>query len=868
MDTTSEIILFRDLVRSDGTTNLTSTSKKLQGRNKLATFLATISMGGNVKENGLLVVKSDGEIQCLDGFDLNTRWVSPASTIAKNSTMPEVTNHMVHFAQLTDVFTAKRKLLKDREDVLLALPTDANITDDNRPLLVLITSPTDLALMTERTLHIVALPSTAGNYSSGATQSVHALLSISLPWQHEKQPEQAGRVTYHLHVSSGVLYQLNDQCLTAFDLRTSRAKIQSQSTMDGVTSFLPLSSTAIISASSEQVFIYQTKFQSIQASITIKSTTQKTSRKRKIDDDEPASSSSDCTVVAYSPKHSIVHAILDNDLVAFQIETPQAMPDRRRALGLLIDSIGRGIPSASDLPVCKPKYIGLMSLRTYLPGSGDTFDQIREEKIAELDRCVVAQDVETFESLIVNELGLKTVKEESRRFEDKDRSKADINGTSTTNGMKSMTNGVTVVESKVIPSWTWPKKRSLYPEVDPRWVKYVLSSIFTWSNANPLERKGNLNTDPAGRLVIVFVPHNVIHWLIETGNFNRTNIEGALRHELQAAGIRKIPAGQLVEALVEVDPELKTLLPLLSSTCVDFDAIELLCSIRTLMQSLELFEDRHSTDQLLLTNGDALDLVNGDVEAEIEMEEERANNALRVAEFHLGDDTSFRGRALSLALEKLHSCPVPDVVSALRSYFTSSEVVSLIYLLRFELARGAWTSRYLDTYQPESGEDEVSQENTILLVSGLLNCCIDAIGAGGWLSGDAMLVNGDHFESEELIASLKLEVSAALEGIEEATYLKGLTAEMVRYGEGVQKGLPAREKKQKIEGGPKRTSRPITLPQVGHDAFMLPVGSKAEQQVSLYRVGAGGEIQQRTARDIGRLKSKKVGKYTRERIVI
>lgn len=854
-------------MRSDGTTDSTSIFKKLQGHDKPAAFLTTISDGGNAKEDDLLVVKSNGEIQCLNGSDLDTRWISPASTIAKNTTMPEVTSHMVHFAQLTDVLAAKRKLFKDRQDIPLALPTEANITDDNRPLLVMITSPTDLALVTERTLHIIALPSRAGNYPGGATQSVQTLFSISIPWLYEKQHDQAGGVMYNLHVSSGVLYQLNDQCLTAFDLTTSRAKVQSQFTVDGVTSFLPLSSTAIITASPEHVYIYHPKFQSIQASVTIKPTLQTNSRKRKIDGDEPTSSYG-CTIVAYSPKQSIVHAILGNDLVAFQIEAPQVMPDRRRALGLLIDSIGCGISSASDLPAPKLKGVGLKSFGTYLPGSNGGFDQVREDKIAEMDGYVVAQDIEAFESLIVNELGLKRDKKELCRFEDKDRSKADINGTSGTNGTKDMTNGVTVAEAKVIPPWVWPKKRSLYPEVDPRWLKYVLSRIFTWSNANPPERKDSLSIDPAGRLVIVFVPHNVIHWLIETGRFTRTNIEGALRHELQVAGIRTIPAGQLVEALVEVDPELKTLLPLLSSTCLDFDAIELLCAIRILMQSLELFEDKHSADQLLLTNGDRLDIVNDDVEAEIELEEERANNALRVAEFHLGDDGSFRGRALSLALEKLHSCPIQDIVSALRSYFASSEVVSLIYLLRFELARGAWTSRYLDTYQPESGEEEGIQENTILLVSELLNCCIDAIGAGGWLSGDATLVNGDHFESEELIASLKLEVSAALEGIEEATYLKGLTAEIVRYGEAVQKGSRTSEKRLKIEGGPKRAIRPITLPQVGRDAFMLPVGLKAEQQVSLYRVGAGGEIQQRTARDIGRLKSKKVGKYTRERIVI
>jgi hypothetical protein len=192
----------------------------------------------------------------------------------------------------------------------------------------------------------------------------------------------------------------------------------------------------------------------------------------------------------------------------------------------------------------------------------------------------------------------------------------------------------------------------------------------------------------------------------------------------------------------------------------------------------------------------------------------------------------------------------------------------LIYLLRFELARGAWTSRYLDTYESGGIDDDGGQESSIILVSGLLNCCIDAIGAGGWLSGDSMLAHNDHFESEELIQSLKLEVSAALEGIEEASYLKGLIGEMVRYGEGVQKALPPGEKGTKMDSSRKRNTRPITLPHVGRDARLLPFGLKSEKRVSLYRVGAGGEVQARTARDIGHLKSKKVGKYSRERIEI
>lgn len=532
----------------------------------------------------------------------------------------------------------------------------------------------------------------------------------------------------------------------------------------------------------------------------------------------------------------------------------------------MIDSLGCGVPTRSA-PADMPKKVTLKSFDDYLAGSQPGVSYFGEMKYrkSDMDICVVAQDVEGFERLMVKQVGLQRDEDELQQWQATQETKAQVNGVSTSDGTNAMVNGSTNVETKPIPRWLWPKKDRGYPDSDPRWAHYALSRIFTWSSISSSEpnESGQIQD---GKLSIVFFPHNVVYWLIQTGRFTRSCIESALRLELQASGTRSVPAGQLVEALAEVDPDFKMLLSLLSTTYLD--AGELLSAVRLLMQSLELFGDTNAAEQYLLTNGEGHDLVNGDLEAELEVEEEKASMALTLAENHLKNDSDIRDRALSLALAKLHSCPSSAVVSALRSSFTSNEVVSLIYLLRFELARGAWTSRYLDTYQPEGMEEESGSDSTILLLSGLLNCCVDAIGAGGWLLGDTMMVNGDHFESEELIASLKLEVIAALEGIEEATYLKGLTAEMVRYGDSFQNGRPAAEKRRKVESGKRHDTRPVTLPEIGRDAFMLPFGLKADQQISLYRVGAGGEIQQRTARDIGRLKSRKVGKYTRERIVI
>ena len=386
------------------------------------------------------------------------------------------------------------------------------------------------------------------------------------------------------------------------------------------------------------------------------------------------------------------------------------------------------------------------------------------------------------------------------------------------------------------------------PAVDRRWVIYALSKIFTW----PDREQG---------LVIAFYPPNVFTWLLGTGNMTIANIELALRDELHKSGLESIPAGELVDAIVEIDPHMDLVFALISANFLG--AEELLAAIRRLMESLELFGEGAATRQMLLTNGEETSLENGDIEEQVAALEAEAEADLAMAEYQLGPGSGVRGEALSLALAKLYTCPTGAIVHSLQTTYSAQEIVSLIYLLRFELARGAWTSRYLDE-EPDASDNETGvPDYSILLISSLLNNCIDAVGSGGWLSGRARLVSDNRFEAEELIASLKLEVSAALEGLEEATYLKGLTSEMVRYGDAVLKGVPD------LDGPPgKRVKTAHNISIAEHEIKLLPLGLKAEQQISQLRVGAGGEVQERSARDIGRLKSQKVGRYSLERIVV
>ena len=847
-ENTSRITLFRETTTTDGHTDSATVVHTLEGSTKPVIFIGVAPEKIGSTTDNLILVKDDGEMQCLDGQDLGLKWTSPAAAISKNSSVPDVQNHKIELVSFTDAHTASKGLLKGQQDAFSIFSEEIDVDGFNPTLLVVISSPID-ATIHDRTLHVLALPRAGGNLAMNQIHSAQALFSVTLPWLHSKLPAKFGELQYDIHVSSGLLYELAGRTLTIYDLTDATPKIKSQLNIDNVSSFLRLSNTSLMAATNEAVDIYNPTFHSIQASVDLESIQVETvSRKRKLDDEETDGSSKSCKLVAYSPKHNLVHAILGNQLIAFPIEARKDVPSRRRALGLLVDSLGCGIREMANKNAGKLRQIQLSSLSSYIPGSKSVAGSIIQEKFSNLDHCVAAQDIDGFEAIMAEALGI--------RREDTTTS---INGVSENEVGSAL---VSTTTGKTVPSWIWPTTRKDYPEVDPRWVQYALSRIFSWSSKND---------EP--KLLVVFYPHNVINWLLETGNLNKASIETALKYETRNAESRAIPAGQLVSSLVDVDAEMKTLLSLITHNFLD--ASELVHAIRIIMESLGVFRENVIADKpLLLTNEEALPVVNGDVEAEIEMEEAEADAALQLAEYRLGDGASVRDQALSLALAKLHTCPTSSVVHALQSNLSSGEIVSLIYLLRFELAKGAWTSKYLDTDQLDGNDEETgTQDSTIVLISSLINSCIDAVGSGGWLSGDAVLIAGDHFQSEELISSLKLEVSAALEGIVEATYLKGLTSEVVRYGEAVQKALPANAKKRKVdssqEGGKMWVNQvPITLAQVGKDAALLPFGLKVDQQISMIRVGAGGELQRRRARDIGRLKSRKVGKYSQERIVI
>jgi hypothetical protein len=771
----------------------------------------------------LLIVKENGEIQCHDGKTLLAKWTSPPSALVRDSSTP-LGEFIVEFARLTDAHSANQGVLRGRQDVFALFPQEISEDGFNPDLLVIVTRSKDDA---KRTLHIVSLPRRSMIKQNGLKHSVDCLLTAEIPPSTSSKTPTGKSSFFSIQVSAGILHLLEEDVLMTYDLSDTLPKIQSIIVSVGAQSFLRLSSTSIMVSTDSCINVYNPKYQSQLATVELELATNNDSLKRKRDTPETIyrNTDSSCQFVTYFQKLGLAVAVLDKNLIALQVEGPHDSHGKLCAAGLLMDSIGRPVKEHGRLgrvgrETKKSTSLDCQTLETYLPGSiGET--QWEEQK-AEAENLVSEDNVEEFDTFMVSHLGGRTPM---------------VNGTHTKDRKNKS-------HDQKIQSW------AIHPDVDRRWVLFALSKIFTISETEV----GEYSLD------ITFYPPNTFMWLSTNGYMTVTNIESALRSK--GPSVLSLAAGQLVNAVVEMDPDMDLLLAVLAKNYLG--AAELLHAIRKLMASLDFLGENPSTKRGLLANGADLESAE-DIEEQLTKLEAEAERYIELAEYQLGSGSGVRSDALSLALSKLYKCPNSAIIHGLQTIFTTQEIVGLVYLLRFELSRGSWISRYLGLDPAEIVDtDAEGPDSAIILISSLLNNCVDAIGAGGWLTGEARLVDRDPYETEELISSLKLEVSAALEGIEEAVYLKGLTSEMIRYGDDVQAALP----KPASETQTEKRSKPIILPSVDQDIRTLPLGLKAEKQISLLKVAAGGVVHKRTRRDIGHLKSQKVGKYSRERIII
>ncbi|RKF59822.1 Uncharacterized protein OnM2_056019 [Erysiphe neolycopersici] len=798
------ITLFHDTKDGSTQAQIREVSKDVEGSSSPVVFIGCMVSEQKSDDTGyktkVVLVKDDCEIQCYNSDDLRHEWTSPASTLFQEShSTPD--DARVEFAQITTVHCASQGILRNRKDIMAVFPQEVQQFALNLEILILITKSEKNC---GRTLHIVSLPRRQASTIGWTNHcSVDTLLTYNLP--HNIQTENSEqKVSFSLDVSAGILQQLEHDVLTVIDIVDPLPKEKYKINSPRAKSLLRLSSTATMTLAADTISVFSTKSQSCLATVSVDLKGLE-NLKRQINTSQNFSQAS--RLLSYFPKLGIAVAIVGNSLIGIQIEGQRDRYGSMRVCGLLIDSLGCSTNNQArhmlgKKPSRKEKKFKIQTLKCIQPLSwSDQQSWLKllqpiEESFAKGD-CIA----EVFDQFMQPYL--------------------------------------TTSSSKFVYSTQFQK-------FDKRWAIYAISKIFTISQLNV--------TEP--HLSISLRAPNTLMWLVQNGLMTKSNIESGLRY--QGAHIDYILPGELTRIIIELDSEMELLRALVLNTHLEAD--ELLYIIRILMGSLGLcgrgksFKEKSSecNNSKLLANQlqDPIEIIEAEVKQDIEY-----------AEGLLKFESQIRNEALTIALSKLYVFPDDIIICALKKTYDPQTVVSLIYLLRMELARGGWTANYLDPEDNRIDDDNISTpDNIIVLISTLLNCCVDAIGAGGWLSGEARLVDGDPLEAQRLITNLKAEVSLLLEGIEEMIYLKNILAEMVRYSEINFKEFTVNTKKDALT--PQNSSL------ASHDTALLPLGMKVERQISTSKISIGGEVTRRSKRDIGDRKSRKVGKYSRERIII
>lgn len=774
----------------------------------------------------LLVVRRDGEIICLDAETLKRKWASSSAALHQDLPGASKSNFRIDFCSSVLLSDFVQGILKGSDGSLGLFPGINQGANVDAEVLVLISSH-DLYGQQSRHLHVVAVQPPSGGSMSANRQGIIKLHAMPIP---SSVRDGSSASTYRLDFLSGSLLELRGPSFSVYDLTTSLPRVTSSMEIDGTTSFLRLSKTSILCSTPTHLTIYNPVYRSLQNSVSIEPDGQAASSTGV----EPIS----CLLTAYFSRLELAVAVVNSNLLAVQLEAPVLRSRKRRAEGLLIDSIGRGLQlSKRPLAHAFSEVAHTSVFSNYLPGSilGDYWQSWTEDE-AKADTLLNANDIRGLEMLLAQKFGIQI---------------QDV----------PLSNGVEAEESiplRAASSWVWPKTRAEYPPADRRWIMYAISRAFQWNDAFPEDV-----TVP--RLICQLPESDIVNYLVDAGHLTLSNVRSALRGQLRDNEKTDLfLAEQIILRLADVDPSLELLITYISAT--NLGAVELLIAVRTIMRSLELVQDPKQPPPKLLTDGSTeAAIVNGEVDADADaelqnvgMELDDLEDEIQKTVSYLNEDAGVRGNGLSAAFAKLGNCPSMSMIKALRTTFKPEEILSLIYLLRIELVRGSWTSRYLDTADLEKDStSDAPPDGIIKLIADLLGRCVDSVGPGGWLLNDALLAGDD---TGDFVATLKFEVSAALEGIEEAVYLRGIIGEAVKFCEASTNTSKSVDVVDKM--------KPISLHVKEPGSEALPIGLKKKDGVSPQKVVSGGEIVDRSGRETGHLRSQRVGHYSLERIAI
>ncbi|SLM36424.1 hypothetical protein LPUS_05981 [Lasallia pustulata] len=807
---------------------ISSSALNIKGSSSPVVHLEALSENDDEKElgnAGVLVVHENSEVRWLSQNLEREKWKAVAvQGVAESGIAPKA---QVEYGVVLESRQAQKSLLRSREDVVAILEANTGMALGKEGLKLLLLITRNQAPSADEALHLRVFSLKLGAptkdvISSTSTKPLQEIISFPLPEPDNLRPP-GGNSMFAFHSASGVLHQYSEGAIAQYDLTGSSPRLSHymHTGPNSITSCLRLSNSTVMTTSSTSISVLDMQYRSVQDSLLFhpqNDTSSNPSQSTLLGQHATAGAH----LLSYYAPLNLAVAILGRKLVAYHVESPELHSSgirKRKRRGLLADSIGRGIKSTQPLHSQNSATRNVPNaLGSYLPSSRILGDQW-ESMIATMDRYIMQKDVEGFEKFMASQPIFSK----------------------------------TVVEVRDdLDQFAVPMK---FNTIDRRIILYLLSKIFTLDPDTLAGLNGGHGAHV--NLRISFFTPKLFQWLVGGGGFTGQMVEASLRDRGSLLQIDRLPVGAFVRALADFDTSLETLsLVLESSSHVDVE--EVIYALGMVTRILQTPSSPDGTE--LITNGE--NGVQGDPDEAMQLTTPTATSDVEEVPSTARDGSTAQA-LFGMCLTRLNAFHDAQVTKALRRHSSKDGLISLVHLLRMELARSGWLSHYMDDeYAPIVSEDQA--EDKLSILAKVLNCVVDAIGTGGWIAGNASA--GDLMETEDTIIYMKAEVSAALEGIEEATYMKGLLGEILLFG----KSVSTQPKPPKVSDASQipHKVKPITIPLGSIQENILPLGLKAPQGVSQTKVGAGGEIQERSKRDIGRLKSKMVGKYSFERIII
>lgn len=844
----AQLICFRETSLADGPETTKTTYTPSESAPIIALDVLPVASTGSSTgaTHDILATFANGHIICLSA-DLETvRWVAKLDLTKVGISIDNVST--------TTAKAVTRGLLRSREDIVSNMnpsaEDDSELQELTQVLCIIGRNSSGKAIVS-----LVQIQPRAPDLTSPPLSPLKHLESWTLHDSVKFVKASDSSTRYALHASSGTVQILGSTTLASYDLSGSVPRLYSECNVPGdeVDSFLRVAQDVVFTTSQQTCRVFDTKFNTLQAihSLANAGTSDIASpaKKRKLNQPEVEQRNSHIQLLAYYPEHDLVVAVRDHEVIGMQLNGSFTQRRARHESTLLSDALGKGTP--------------IISARE---------TQKWQEEKAMCDRYASRGKVRKFERALAGNLGIPV---EGKRLQRPSRLKEnESKGGPMTNGVgpkiseeDAMSLDLDQNESKKEnpndddnetlkrwnPSSVVPDGRKLQYR---QYATYALQKIFLSPAAT------DNDVDPQIRLKIKFFPPNVFQWLLQIGQISAASVRHALLEESpqNAERLSSITDGDIAKALVEYDPDMQILSAILNHSG-HLPVGEVVQAIKLLMQSINEQPDAVNTTKLL-TNGTAPSEKDMDVDitSELDAASEEIDHALSVLDHGLDS----RSHTLRPALIRLHSFAPRSITSTLRSMLPRHDLESLIGVLHLEMKNGGWSSEIHDfsaiRVPVMESSTEGPDDHAVAIIASLLSCTLDAIGAGAWLANVG--TSADNEAGEDLIASLQADTSSALNGFWEARYMRGLLGEFLRFASQLPKSHKPSSKALERKG------KPFAVVQGDDELPMLPMGAKPDMGIEKMKAGKGGKKEERSKREMGMMISKKVPKYSFERIVL